>query len=117
MTPRSSADKQREAETRCRRSSITETVQISSSEFRKAPKLKLCRKNMLLYLFYIRLSSVFISYFLTFGIIPESFVGSRSKHFVVFKEILKGKSRVLTVVWFLAADRYIIILYYIFIVE
>lgn len=117
MTPRSSADKQREAETRCRRSSITETVQISSSEFRKAPKLKLCRKNMLLYLFYIRLSSVFISYFLTFGIIPESFVGFSSKHFVVFKEILKGKSRVLTVVWFLAADRYIIILYYLFIVE
>lgn len=60
---------------------------------------------------------MFISYFLTFGIIPESFVGSSSKHFVVFKEILKEKSRVLTVVWFLAADRYIIILYYLFIVE
>lgn len=59
---------------------------------------------------------MFISYFLTFGIIPESFVGSRSKHFVVFKEILKEKSRVL-IVWFLAADRYIIILYYLFIVE
>lgn len=55
---------------------------------------------------------MFISYFLTFGIIPESFVGFSSKHFVVFKEILKEKSRVLIV-----ADRYIIILYYLFIVE